>query len=244
MLLSLLKRSDFRDLAPFMSPALLSVVPLGATLRRCSSVVAGASRSNSKEFDVLSRRFDGWVCMGGGNGIPLSNLSDQDRESVGRKILQVYFAQLFYGESTRIDLRARAWSVVDGELHWSPSAGSIRWESGFIEPMRGVYRAYYDGDDAGFNSSLHELGLGSAAHIFREHLGSDNPDRVQFDRDLFVQSFGKVFEHCKSKGLRLHPDFVLLGIYLAALYDALDVIGLPLNVRAAFRAAVSQSTQR
>jgi hypothetical protein len=37
--------------------------------------------------------------------------------------------------------------------------------------------------------------------------------------------------------VRLHPDFVALGVYLAALYEHLEELDVPLDVRGAFAAA-------
>ena len=110
--------------------------------------------------------------------------------------------------------------------------------------MRGVYRGFYDGDDDAFVAHLRRLGLDGAADLFRAHIGAGDPHAHTFDRGAFVTSFGAIFDHCKEAGVRLHPDFVLLGAYLGGLYDSLAELDVPLDVVSAFRAGSSRAVRR
>jgi hypothetical protein len=51
--------------------------------------------------------------------------------------------------------------------------------------------------------------------------------------------FQRVFERCKKHKTNLHPDFLPLGIYLAALYDHLQELAIAVNVADAFARATS-----
>ena len=157
---------------------------------------------------------------------------------VGEHILTVYFCQLFWAGPTALDLRSSAWRA-GRPLQWSPSETTVIWEPRFIESMRGVYRGFYAGDESLFEESLAPLGLEGAVELFRAHFGGDDQRAVTFDRGAFVQSFGAIFEHCKRERVTLHEDFVLLGAYLAGLYDSLADLGVSFDVRAAFHRALA-----
>lgn len=183
----------------------------------------------------LAARVGDLVSLGDANGVRLSALPHSARADAGQRILTLYFRQLYGDAPTALDLRAQAWAVRDSNLHWGPAAILIEWDPEFLDALRGVYRGFYDHDDRAFIANLARLGLDGAADLFRAHIGSDDPRAVVFDRSTFVSSFGRIFEHCKREGIRLHPDFVLLGAYLGGLYDSLAELESPLDVTSAFR---------
>ena len=92
-------------------------------------------------------------------------------------------------------------------------------------------------DDAAFRKALAALHLDAAADLFLDHFGAGEQTAVRFEMAHFTRSFHAVFVRCRERGVQLHPNFVPLGVYLAALYEHLEGLDVPLDVRAAFAAA-------
>lgn len=236
MLTRFLQQTDLGDLATLASPAVFDVVSVPAVLRRARSVLKESRRTWPERRGSLRARFEPMISLEPLPGAPLSAAPQAARADLGHRILTIYFAQLFSDAPTALDLRSRAWAVRDAALHWDPASTTVTWDPTFIAAMRDIYLGFYDSDDALFIRSLGRLDLDGAADLFRQHIGDGEPTALRFSRSTFVQSFGRIFEHCKAAGIRLHPDFVLLGAYLGGLYDALDDLGVPLDVVAAFDA--------
>lgn len=229
------------DLLVLASPALFDVVSLPAVLRRGRDVMSESRRSWKAERSRLARRVADLALLETGAGASLESLPAPARTTVGERILTLYFRQLYSDAPTALDLRASSWHVLDARLHWDPAAVTVRWDPTFIDAMRGVYRGFYEDDNDAFMGHLARLDLDGAADLFRAHIGSGDPSAHTFDRAAFVSSFGAIFEHCKEAGVRLHPDFVLLGAYLGGLYDSLADLGVPLDVASAFHRGSSRS---
>lgn len=239
MILRLIRQSELGDLLGLVSPSLFDVISVPAVLRRGRAVMADSRRTWTAEHPRLDQRVKDLASLKPAEGALLHELPDSLRAHVGQRILTLYFRQLYSDAPTALDLRAPSWRIRDERLHWAPASVHARWDSGFIAAMRGVYRGFYDGDDDAFVVYLGRLGLDGAADLFRTHIGTGDPHAHTFDRGAFVTSFGAIFEHCKEAGVRLHPDFVLLGAYLGGLYDSLAELDVPLDVATAFRTGSS-----
>jgi hypothetical protein len=113
----------------------------------------------------------------------------------------------------------------------------VCWDSAFLDAIRRMYRGFYAGEDAAFHTALTDLHLDVAADLFLDHFGSGDQSAVRFEMAHFTRSFHAVFLRCREHGVRLHPDFVALGVYLAALYEHLESLDVPLDARRAFAAA-------
>jgi len=233
---TLLRQTDLGDLLSLVSPSLFDVVSVPGVLRRGRQVLKESKTTWPQRREHTSaglpasvrlvRRLDG-----------LDPDRRPDPQSVGDAILTVYFTQLLWDRPTVLDLRASAWGAAPGGMQWAPAPTTVVWDPAFIDAMRGVYRGFYEGDNELFEDSLARLSLRGAADLFRAHFGGGDQRSVAFDRRTFVQSFGAIFEHCKQSGVTLHEDFVLLGAYLAGLYDSLSDLGVELDVRAAYDTA-------
>lgn len=236
MIRRILQQSELGDLLSLASPSLFDVISVPTVLRRGREVMADSRRTWADERPALAERVADLVTVHPQppDGQQLAALPEDPRASVGERILTLYFRQLFSDAPTAVDLRAPAWRVDDDGLHWAPAAFLVRWDPHFIDALRGIYGGFYEDDDAAFVAHLDRLDLGGAADLFRAHIGSGDPRAHTFGRSTFVSSFGAIFDHCKEAGIRLHPDFVLLGAYLGGLYDSLADLGVPLNVEASF----------
>jgi hypothetical protein len=155
-------------------------------------------------------------------------------------VAELFFHQLFHGETTLLDLRAAAFTggSREGHLIWHPSPWLAGWSADFIGPLRELYRGFYMRDDAMFQRGLRALSLEHSADLFRQQFGGDQ-QQMSFKTADFIAIFHQVFLRCKKAGTALHPDFLPLGIYLAALYDHLEELAVPVNVADAFQSATA-----
>ena len=172
----------------------------------------------------------------------LDALPVEARAAAGETILKLYFYQLMSDWPTLLDLSTTRFdaglaSGSNGPLIWTPGPGHTGWSPSFRTAMTGVYAGFYRDDEGLMVEALGALGLGSAADLFRQHFGDGDQTAVTFSVEHFVSSFHDVFTHCQREGIRLDPDFLPLGLYLATLYDSLAGLGVPLDVRGAYFAA-------
>ena len=176
---------------------------------------------------------------------PLKELPESARREAGQRILEVYFAQLFAGDDTILDLRAESFYARPGQaLHWVPGAFYIHWQPEFLEGVRNLYGGFYLDDDARFERGLRELSLEDSGDALVRHLGSGDQRRVRFDTSAFHSSFHETFMSCVENGVSLHRNFLALGIYLVCLYDALESVDLELDVRDAFERVIASENVR
>ena len=97
-----------------------------------------------------------------------------------------------------------------------------------------MYRGFYEGNTSQFKRGLSSLNLSHAEEIFRGHFGAGDQKSVTFKLSEFKKSFHSIFVSCKSNKTKLHPDFFALGVYLVCLYENLEDLNVPLDVRKAF----------
>ena len=240
MIGKILGSGQLGKLASFVSPAFFDVMPMRALLGRARKLVA-QSRDGAKLREALTGRAAALE-----SAMPQLRLSPHveppgtastyDAEWRGNQIVELYFRQLFLEGPTLLDLRASAFSTDGNTLRWAPAAWLADWSPDFIQPLRALYRAFYSHDDAQFRQALTALCLAHSEDLFREQFGAGQ-DRVQFQVRAFIDVFHRVFERCKQHGTSLHPDFLPLGIYLAALYDHEQELGVPIDVASAFQRA-------
>jgi hypothetical protein len=175
---------------------------------------------------------------------PAASASGRDRTVDAWRaalIAELYFRQLFLDQPSLIDLRAASFTTDGKVLVWTPAPWIAHWSPDFIGPLRDIYRGFYQHDDALFRHGLTQLKLEHSEDLFREQFGAGQ-DSVEFHVRAFIDVFQRVFERCKQHKTNLHPDFLPLGIYLAALYDHLQELGIAVNVAEAFAKATSGSS--
>jgi hypothetical protein len=156
-------------------------------------------------------------------------------EARATRVVALYFHQILHGDTTLLDLRHQAFSTRH-PLTWRPASWIAEWEPSFIEALRQVYVGFYRDDPSGFRAGLKALNLSHAEDVFRQHFG-DGQRAVRFEVKHFVSTFHQVFVRSRDARTTLHPDFLLLGLYLASLYDHLERLGVPVDVAAAFEHA-------
>ncbi|MFL5320670.1 MAG: hypothetical protein ACJ790_13495 [Myxococcaceae bacterium] len=169
-----------------------------------------------------------------------TELTDFEKQARGDAVLRLFFHQLFSSDTAVLDLRSRSFAADETRLVWNPSPLFVRWEPDFLPPLRDLYVGFYSDDAARFRSGLEALKLTAAEDVFRQHFGGQS-GVVQFRLADFQKSFHQAFVRCREAGSRLHGNFLPLGLFLACLYEHLEKLGQPLDVRAAFERVYRRS---
>jgi hypothetical protein len=255
MLGKILGSGQLGKLATFVSPAFFDVMPARALFSRARQLYArsrdhaGVRRAFEQRAESLATAMPrlhivGSVGIDGAStGQPASSQT-LDVTWRANQIAELYFRQLFMPGPTLLDLRAASFTLETSQLRWHPAAWVADWSPDFIEPLREIYRGFYHHDDPTFRRGLAALSLSHSEDLFRQQFGA-NQAQVQFRVQEFIDIFQRVFQRCKTERTSLHPDFLPLGIYLAALYDHLQELDIAVDVAQAFaRATANPSLDR
>lgn len=240
ILLKNLKGTDWEMLTDFVSPVFFEVVP---TLGMASAFAQIAKDfTNKTEFERVKEAVSGKIgtplsvsMAKGKSEKPITELSIEERQVRGEKILEIYFAQILACDTSILDLRSSAF--LD-DKKWNPAAIYYHWKPSFRQAIAMMYRGFYLADDDAFSQGLKDLNLLHAADKFKEHFGHGSQEAVLFRLSEFKKSFHAIFVSCKEHKSKLHPDFFALGVYLVCLYEHLEALNVPLNVRSSFMKAV------
>lgn len=241
MLGKIIGSGQLGKLASFVSPAFFDVMPAGALWSRARRLY-GLTRDRDAYERAVKERAEQLknvmpeVQLAG----PRDKHEPAPHDGAGRDpnwragvVVELYFRQLFLPGPTLLDLRSVAFTQGSTGLIWKPAPWIAEWSSDFIEPLRELYRGFYTHDDEQFRHGLAALSLSHSEDLFRAQFGADQ-QHVVFRTQEFIDIFHQVFTRCKSNGTKLHPDFLPLGIYLAALYDHEQDLGVPVDVAQAF----------
>lgn len=246
----LVSGTEWSHFTDYLSPTLFDVLP-GRELRRVLGALSGSALRRGRFDAAKAARAE----LLDAHGVPVrlagapdasAHTSTRDLDvALGDAVLELYFHQLYVGDRTLLDLRSQSFEPAAGPATWRPSALVFEWSSDFIEPLRALYRGFYDGDDAMFDEALRDLSLTPARDVFLSHFGGGGAEgdqhAVAFDMATFHGTFHEAFVACRDAGTHLHGDFVALGLYLATLYEHLEQLGGSWDVRAAFVRATEQT---
>jgi len=233
--------TGFRRFMDFVSPAFFDVMPMGKLMGEVKAMVSGY-----RDAEGFADRVEARAANLDGVGVTLdleaegtdpTTLEEGRRKAVGEAVLRLYFRQLRDGAPVLVDLSKERFVLRGEELCWRPGRGHAVWSDDFRRQLVAVYRGYYHEGGDGLRKALVPLGLESATDVFRSVFGEGDQSAVTFSVESFVDAFHRVFVHCKERGIELDPHFMGLGIYLATMYETLDALGMPLDVRGAYCAA-------
>jgi hypothetical protein len=169
----------------------------------------------------------------------VAGLAEAARRARGRRVLEIYFGQLTGAPVALLDLAADRFTGDGSSLRWSPRSLWLRWDPVFLASVRDLYAGFYEGDDARFQRALTALEIAPAEDLLRAHFGLGDQRAVRFDSASFHASFHQLFVRCRDAGVRLHGNFLGLGLYLAGLYDHLEALDVELDVREAYHFCAS-----
>jgi hypothetical protein len=252
MLGKLLSGGEFGQWASFVTPAFFDVMPAKALWQHFKELVRGTrdrelfARVVRERQALLARSSLSLTLQGpddaptpqgapGGDPIRGAEPPPISPEARAARVVALYFHQILHGETTLLDLRRASFSNHHPFV-WRPHAWMARWDPSFSAALRQIYVGFYRDDAAEFRAGLRALELEHAEDVFREHFGGGQR-AVRFEVKHFVSTFHRVFLRCRDARTRLHPDFLLLGLYLATLYDHLESLGVSVDVAAAFEQA-------
>ncbi len=237
----MLRGVEWREFSDYMSPALFDVVSPKALANTAGSFLraqvdsAGAEQARQQREKLLKAHQLPVVIARSVDGrLPAT---EDERRARGNALLRLYFHQLIAGSEALLDLGPRHFSGVN-PVAWSPSRARHSWSRSFQEAIYDLYGGFYDDNDARFDRALGALGLRPARAVFLAHFGGDTT-AVRFAQAHFRETFHAAFVACRNGGSQIHPDFLPMGLMLASLYAHLEPLDLPLDVRAAWRAASS-----
>jgi hypothetical protein len=197
----------------------------------------------ASQFSTLDPAHDAMLV----NTTTLTSSPELAKEA-GNRLLLLYFMQLHQRAPLFLDLRERhfRWDPQEESLLWRPNNLWIELEDGFVTALLQLYRGFYRGDPQLVKECLPQLGLINPAHpkqaeqqaelltLLRDQFGEGAEAPVQFKLSEFNHSFIKLFDHFIHYKVRLHSDFIFLGLYLITLYEHLEKLGVPLDVKSAY----------
>jgi hypothetical protein len=249
MLHRLLKQSDWSFLLDFVSPAFFKIIP---PLELVGQATALAKRTqNHILYSTLVENF----CLSERVSIlssgmkqdegrqpftQLNDLSSEERCELSALIVDLYFAQLYAGQHMLLDLRLSRFNCSQGSWIWSPAPLIGEFDPKFLAAMCHLYEGFYFEKHETMTHALGDLGLEWAFDTFIHHFGEGDQTRVEFKISHFVQTFHDIFMSAKEKKKSLKGDFVQLGVALGLMYETLEKLDEPVNVRASFHRIHSQ----
>lgn len=232
-IVSLLKGSEWSEYLTYISPSFFDVVPPLGVLQEATKL-ARSVKSDPRETQSSAQ--ETWACISRIAG----DLPDRDP---GTLALAIYFFQLLYRKSSQVDLRSRSFTLGNQKVSpaeqlqvtWTPALITSHWNTDFLSSLRLLYQGFYRDDHPTFEKALNQLGLSPAKDVLWQHFGTGDQSEVTFRLSEFRESFHKVFLVCKEHKLKLHPQFLNLGVILVCLYEHLESRNRTFNVRQIFK---------
>jgi hypothetical protein len=242
-----LRGTSWSYVIDYASPALFDVIPARALLSQSRELFS--NRSDAGRFSrvrqqiqelLRERKLEVELAKGPKreDELRLASLPESERREMGQRILEVFFTQIFGSHEALLDLRSEKLTRQEaGGLCWRPGALYIQWEADFLSGVRDLYLGFYLDDRARFDSALERLHMEGSGDALRDLLGRDDPRNARFETEAFHANFHELFVSYRDRGVALHRNFLPLGVYLMCLYEALDVLGVTLDVRDAVERA-------
>jgi hypothetical protein len=250
MIGNLLKNTELSQMVDFISPAFWQVVSPREIWRTGKQLVA-----NYRDHDAFDQARATLEPIAERCGVELSarppdgeklgsaQLTPEQAKRFGESILRLYFAQLFESETGLLDLRPDRFSLctnagAEGAAIWSPRPYYLRWAADFRQGIRDLYRGFYAEDGTLFDEALEQLQLTPAKQAFVRQFG-EGQEAVVFRTSHLVDSLHESFVCCHQAKKKLSGQFLAFGFYLTTLYQSLELLDAPLDVRGAFHCATS-----
>lgn len=240
MIEHLLRKAEWGELRDLLAPSFFRVVParvlLGTGKRLYSASRDRAGFAAARAERVASLTAAGLPVRIRAEAGPgsIEALSEDQKRARGELVLALYFHELLTDGPWIFDFRSEAFATEEEALQWTPKPWWTPLDPAFRRDLGKVYRGFYGEDDALFREGLAALDLSVAEDEFRAQFGAGDQRSVEFSVKAFQESFTAVFRRCRENGVSLAPDFLVLGLGLALLYDHLGGLQVPLDVRSAY----------
>ncbi len=204
------------------------------------------SLMNQKEYQTLVERRKSswkWDDIELSHDLPKNQLLDHSKEN-GEKILLIYFSQFFDNDlALHVDYRD-GFTSNNKTLIWKPSRMHYKFSSSFIEGVRKLYSGFYLDNPTQFESGLTYIGIiqsnmnqqqkDEVIELFTKYFGEGKNEAIRFSLSDLQKSFNEIFSFFIKKNIPLNPEFAVLGLALVTLYNELQKISHPLDVKSAF----------
>lgn len=174
----------------------------------------------------------------------------ENKQSLARNILALYFAQLLSPHGFFLDLGPTHFEMKDNGLHFAPSGLWTKFDQNFSKGLKDIYDGFYLGNEELFHKGLIESGLTSnkwplsdrqkLAELFKSHFGASLTSEMTFDLETFKASFFKIADFMLEKKVTISTDFLYLGIGLITLYSSLENLGEKVNVKEVYLNTMSK----
>jgi predicted unusual protein kinase regulating ubiquinone biosynthesis (AarF/ABC1/UbiB family) len=244
---------DVKKIIELLPAKSVLVVNKGQLMASGLKVVASSTNRSDylKCLEVCRSRFDAANVLGVAIAADLPKNSLQKianasiEPSLGFRMLQIYFFQIYHLPWVFIDLRPRYFSVLsDATLEWYPSSLRYDFDKDFILGIRMLYDGFYLGNREMFTKALENISLipksstkvqkEAIAQVFYEHFGQGQSKPMKFSLDQLRNSFDKIFETLLSNKITIKPSFAYLGAMLTTLYTTLEKVDGEIDVREAY----------
>jgi len=244
----------FRDFLPYTSPSALKVIHAKQVLGRALSVAQHVSDETARSREAA--RLQASLHRAGlaelleispepVTALSSTGLSEEDRRSIGDRVLALYFHLLHWDGPLFLDLRPRHFSWASGRqtLRFYPSSLWCRPEPDFMQRLRALYVGFYRDDAASLASGIELYRWDSSPtegyafrveRLLRSHFGAADGSSMLFLVSHFRSTFDAIFKEVSGSRAKLHPDLTFLGVELAGLYLTLESLNVTLDVRRAF----------
>ena len=243
----------FGSLLDYISPSAFDVIDWAAALKKSLSI----SRELVFESSVQKYCEEFKAFLPNGIEFDLSknpNLQKEDTENkidaqrFGEILLEIYFLQIYQSDVVFLDLRAERFkNISESRVIWRPNGLWYRFSNTFLDGIRGLYEGFYASNESKLHESLYQLGLYSndmnpeakseLLGLLENHFGQGKNSPVEFKVANFMKSFDCLFLFLKKEKLKLHEDFLFLGIYILTLYMHLESLNCTLNISEAYNIA-------
>ncbi len=183
----------------------------------------------------------------------IAELSESDSKKkdlyLGQLLLELYFKQILYPcEYIILDLRYTHFSYQDEVLLWEKTALVTTLSSDFKQGLKLLYEGFYQSDEDSFAEGLRLLRLFQTQEqqekistLFKDYFQKGADGEMKFDVAEFIFSFDKIFAYLIDEKVKIHPEFIYLGMMLGTLYWSLQHLGPNYNAAEAFNKVHSGS---
>lgn len=248
MIFSLIKNSEWGYLLDFVSPSFFKVMPTRALASQVKELVANAVKKKDfsdfmNHMSFLENQKDIQISFDPKSQTQndFKDLKNLQKKKIGETLLKIYFSQIFTSQKVCLDLRLQGMnfdlSTNHTNMTWNPARLWCEWDEDFLKSLRKLYSGFYFDKMKDFDEALKELNLFSAKNLFLQHFGSDQ-NEIAFRIKDFISTFHKVFLNCKKNHVRLHKNFLCLGIYIATLYESLEFLNQRFDVKKCFNEVI------
>lgn len=235
MLLNMIKQTPWEFLKDYISPSFFKVIPISILSKEALSLALNVKSKNllpiKKDLNTILNQLNIEIGEAKNN-----SKNSKSNKELAELILKLYFTQIIYSQNILLDIRHEnfSWEKSNRKWIWTPHSLFIKWKSDFSQSIKDIYDGYYTGDDHLFTEGLKKLNLYPCKDLFKQHFGFGNQTQVEFKQENFYKIFHEIFLECKKHNIKLHSNFISLGLFLALLYESLEKLNVTLDVRKSY----------